>query len=537
MIPELRDDIGRYAAGSIDLMELCENFRQTLARNPNQRVDSAIWLSQSVDNGRISTAVCESLREVLTEFEPPAETVLTQTRDEVAPSVVPRLSVGSFLGTQHRYELESLLGEGGMGQVFKARDHLMNSTVALKVLGENFSQNPDAYRALQNETRRAQELQAPNVVKVFNFDQDGAIAFMLMEYLEGETLEQTLRDRDNRPMSVAEAWPILNCIGTALAAAHEQQLVHSDLKPSNVFICRKGTVKVLDFGIARQYRTSADATIASWGAEVLGAYTPPYASLEQILGQPADPRDDIYAFGCVAYRILSGAHPFGETRADLAMRSKLAPSHLDQLSGRQWQALRHTLAFKRDDRTANIRDFLSEFEPPGLLRRFRVPIVLLGLALASGAVYLSKEYFRDYYEGQMLGIGRGPAAHKVLTPEQQRSVDDDLFLAKDYLSGAKVSDQADELAYVLSEGANNVNQILDSVLEKDPGDAQALAMKVKIAALYLEKARLEMRAGNTKSAAAMIRNGRKTEPANRELYRLQQEVCNPDPSVCAQAQN
>jgi serine/threonine protein kinase len=360
---------------------------------------------------------------------------------------------------------------------------------------------------------------------------------MLMEYLEGQTLEQTLCDRGNQPMPLAQAWPILDCVGTALAAAHEQQLVHSDVKPSNVFVCSKGAIKVLDFGIARQYKKSVEATVGSWDAEVLGAYTPPYASLEQIQGLPADPRDDIYAFGCLAYRVLSGVHPFGEASADHAMGSKLAPRPLDQLSGRQWQALKHTLAFKRNDRTANIRDFLREFAPPSPWRRFRVPILLAGLALAGGVVYLSKEYFRDYYEGQMLGPGRGAVVHRKLTPAQQREVDDDLYLAKDSLSGAQLSEQAEELAYVLSEGANNVNQILDSVLEIDPGNAQALAMKSDIANLYTQKARLEMNAGHTTVAATLIRNGRKAEPSNRELFRLQQQLCSPNPSVCAWAQN
>ena len=454
-----------------------------------------------------------------------------------ASSSPPKLSIGSFLGSQNRYELERLLGKGGMGQVFKARDHLMNGTVALKVLGEQFSHNPEAYHALQNETRRAQALEAPNVVKVFNFDQDGTIAFMLMEFLEGETLEQTLADRGNQPMPVAEAWHILYCIGTALAAAHEQQLVHSDVKPSNVFVCSKGAVKVLDFGIARQYKASVEHTVGSWDAGVLGAYTPPYASLEQILGQPADPRDDIYAFGCLAYRVLSGVHPFGEASAERAMSSRLTPMPLDQLSGRQWQALKHTLAFKRNDRTANIRDFLRDFEPPNRLRRFRVPIVLAGLALAGAAVYVSKEYFRDYYEGQMLPHGQGPVQHKKLTLEQQREVDDDLFLAKDSLQSADVTGPAEQLAYVLSEGANNVNQILDSVLEKDPGDAKALAMKSDIANLYTQKARLEMNAGHAAVAATLIRNGRKAEPSNRELFRLQQEVCDQNPVACEKTQN
>ena len=155
-----------------------------------------------------------------------------------------------------RFVLEKRLGEGGMGVVFKARDLRKEEArdrdpyVAIKFLNSEFRRHPEAFMALQRETRRAQALAHPNVVTVHDFDRDGTLIYMTMEFLEGEPLDRFIQ-RHPQGLRFKEAWPIIEGCSRALAYAHEQGVVHADFKPGNVFVAGERKVKVLDFGIAR----------------------------------------------------------------------------------------------------------------------------------------------------------------------------------------------------------------------------------------------------------------------------------------------
>ena len=152
--------------------------------------------------------------------------------------------------------LEERVGEGGMGVVFKARDLRKEEAqdrdpyVAIKFLNPNSVRHPESLKALQRETRRAQTLAHPNVVTVYDFDRDGTLIYMTMEFLAGEPLDLHIK-RHAQGLRFREAWPIIEGAGRALMYAHEQGVIHADFKPSNVFVSDK-KAKVLDFGIARR---------------------------------------------------------------------------------------------------------------------------------------------------------------------------------------------------------------------------------------------------------------------------------------------
>ncbi|TAN20627.1 MAG: serine/threonine-protein kinase [Acidobacteria bacterium] len=208
------------------------------------------------------------------------------------------------------YEVESALGAGGMGEVYRARDTRLDRTVALKVLSAKLDATPELRGRFEREARAIAALQHPNICVLHDLGQEGAMAFLVMEYLEGETLAVRLR-RGALPLT--EVIAIGGQIASALERAHRAGIIHRDLKPANVMLTRGGA-KLLDFGLAKANVTSgfAQTAIAS-DAPTLSAMTQagvvmgtvPYMAPEQLEGREADARSDIYAFGCVLYEMTT----------------------------------------------------------------------------------------------------------------------------------------------------------------------------------------------------------------------------------------
>ena len=311
---------------------------------------------------------------------------------------VPPIDIGIGTVLKDRFILEEELGRGGMGTVFKARDLRKEEAqdrdpfVAVKVLNEDFRKHPESFKALQREAKKSQALAHPNVASVFDFDRDGSTVFLVMELLEGPSLHSLIETRAGRGLPRSEVLRIVHSAGAALAHAHKKGVIHSDFKPANVIRTFDGTVKVLDFGIAKAFAPRADGTSRTTHFDVsaLRALTPAYASPEMLLGQSADPRDDVFALACVTYELLAGRHPFGYETAVTAQRegAKLIP--IENVHRKTWRALQHALAFSRAERTASVAEFLDQLEPArSVSTRFIVAAasVLLFVAAAS-AVYL-----------------------------------------------------------------------------------------------------------------------------------------------------
>ncbi len=227
-----------------------------------------------------------------------------------------RFAAGTRLGP---YEIISALGAGGMGEVYRARDPRLGREVAVKVLPESFSKEPDRLRRFEQEARAAGTLNHPNILAIHDTGvQDGA-PYVVSELLEGETLRERLSGGALPPRKATQ---YAVQVARGLAAAHEKGIVHRDLKPENIFVTRDGRAKILDFGLAKltqpEGRTIPESDLPTAGTEpgvVLG--TLGYMSPEQVRGKPADPRSDIFSFGAVLYEMLSGERAFqGESSAD-----------------------------------------------------------------------------------------------------------------------------------------------------------------------------------------------------------------------------
>jgi formylglycine-generating enzyme required for sulfatase activity len=286
--------------------------------------------------------------------------------------------VGSVI--KGRFKLEKVLGIGGMGKVYKALDLLKAEAkdrkpyVAIKLLNDNFREHPESFIALQREASRQQKLSHPNIATVHDFDRVGGVGtavYITMELMEGIEIKEFIRKkvRPKNGLPFKQAYAIIKQIGNGLTYAHEHNLVHSDFKPSNAFLCNDGKVKTLDFGIARAVENpiTGDLTKTLFDPGKLGALTPAYASHEQLEGKTPDIRDDIYALGCVAYELLTGEHPFKKVPANVAREKRLAPPYIESLNKIQNTALRSAIAFFRDDRSPSVAHFIKEFEGQELI--------------------------------------------------------------------------------------------------------------------------------------------------------------------------
>jgi serine/threonine protein kinase len=266
---------------------------------------------------------------------------------------------------------------------------------------------------------------------------------------------------------------------------------------------------------------------------VVAGLTPAYASLEQWRGEDPDPRDDIYSFALVVYELLTGHHPFAGTPSARALEAGLQPKRIESLSRRQWDALRGALALSREARTKTVRDFQRAFAPTTFLRKYRASIAGGAVTIVAAGIVVGSHEYSNHVEQQMLcAAPGGPAASVVLTPAQRQKVGDDLFLAQDYLRDIKIDQRPEDLAYVLSEGANNVNQILDSILAVDTRNPPALRMKSQIADLYLRKARQLRDQRQLPAALQMVRYGLKASCDNLNLFHLQRDICEQNAALC-----
>ncbi len=243
------------------------------------------------------------------------QTVNTDQREPAAPE----LACGTMVG---EYCIEQVIGKGGFGTVYRATHPLIGKQVAIKVLARRYSADPAIVSRFVAEAKAVNQIRHRNIIDIFSFGQleDGR-HYYVMEYLDGEPFDVYLREHG--PMPLGEAVPILRAVARALDAAHAKGIAHRDLKPENIFLARDSEgarfPKLLDFGIAKLLAPEEDVRHRTGTGVPIG--TPYYMSPEQCRGRDVDHRTDIYSFGVLAYRVLTGAYPFeGDDYMDLMFK-------------------------------------------------------------------------------------------------------------------------------------------------------------------------------------------------------------------------
>ena len=291
---------------------------------------------------------------------------------DLAAGMVAEAEARSMRGrTLGRYRLGQLLGTGGMGEVYRARDLRLGREVAVKILPEHLASHPEALRRFEHEARAVAALAHPNILSIYDFGAEDGVSYAVMELLEGETLRARLA---RGPLDWDEAQRIGLAVGEGLAAAHEKGIIHRDLKPESIFLTTAGQVKILDFGVARmKYLGLPDA-------ETLQITTPRptqpgmligtlgYMSPEQVRGETADAPSDLFGLGCVLHEMLSGHRPFdrptsAETLA--AILGDAPPALPREIPARLRQLTQRCLQKDTHARVQSARDFVAELRALG----------------------------------------------------------------------------------------------------------------------------------------------------------------------------
>jgi serine/threonine protein kinase len=306
---------------------------------------------------------------------------MKRTRGKIHPRPAERaLPIPLGAKVRERFKIIDVIGRGGMSTVYRAIDlvrvraRAADTDVALKVIDVDEGYRQDAIALLHREGRRLLELQHPNIVRVYDSDEDGSLHFLVMELLRGKTLALALQERDGHPLDLAVALRIIGGIGAGLSAAHAANMIHGDVKPGNIFITRDGGVKLIDFGTAQataRRDRPLDDDDTSLYIERMRAVTPAYASLEMLGGDTPDARDDVFSFALIAYLILAGSHPFEGKTAAQAWADGMAPKRPMRLSAARWVVLREGLTLARAERTAQVSDFAGRLLAPGWTDHWR----------------------------------------------------------------------------------------------------------------------------------------------------------------------
>jgi TolB-like protein/Tfp pilus assembly protein PilF len=358
------------------------------------------------------------------------------------------------------YEIVAPLGTGGMGEVYRARDTRLGREVAIKLLRAEVAGDAERGKRFEQEARTVASLPHPNILALYDVGTHEGRPYLVTELLEGQTLAERIRAGD---LTVAKAVELATQIAHGLAAAHERGIVHRDLKPGNVFVTRDGVVKILDFGLARLAQVEAggwdrESSPTETGLTAVGSVlgTVGYMAPEQVRGQPADHRSDIFAFGCVLHEMLCGTSPFQrETAADTASAIlKEDPPPLAELrqavSPAMQQLVDRCLEKRPEDRFASARDVAFALAQV-------LPVPPAGRSIAASRA--------EATGGRHTGIAVLPFANLSADPEQEYFCDgmaEEILNALAHVNGLRVVARTSSFAFKgRAEDVRTIGSLLD----------------------------------------------------------------------------
>jgi beta-lactam-binding protein with PASTA domain/tRNA A-37 threonylcarbamoyl transferase component Bud32 len=395
---------------------------------------------------------------------------------------------GTTLGG--RYELIEIIGEGGMSTVYKARDRVLDRIVAVKILREEFSQDKGFVSSFKTEALSAASISHPNIVNIYDVGSENDVYFIVMEFVDGQTLKSIIRRQG--PLSVERAVDIAIMVCDGVHHAHEKGIIHRDIKPQNILITEHGMVKVADFGIAR----AVSSGTLTYGNNIVGSVH--YFSPEQARGEAINRTADIYSIGCVLYEMLTGKVPFNadspitvalmhindEPPSPRAINPEITPAveaiilkAMAKLPAQRFQTaqeMRNTLLNLNKDMPATAAGSSSAAAPPsepkGKKRKIRpLGIALIAIAilgLLSGVLYMvgGNLFGQEVAVPNIVGMDIKQADEEltkvslvmnVLARQADDKVAKDAVISQDPAQGRKVK-AGREINVVISDGSEQV---------------------------------------------------------------------------------
>lgn len=338
-------------------------------------------------------------------------------------TVKPDTVVAEGMLIKQRYLLEGKIGSGGMSDIYRATDTFLQKagvqecTVAIKVLQNQFVNQPEALQLLFQEAHKTQQLSHPNIVRVFDVDTDELHHFIVMEFLDGESLDQVIKRYKPKGLPLKSAYNLLLQIADALNYAHKVGIVHADLKPANIMVNRAGVVKVLDFGVSQTLQLNHDIYAAEQQSQTapLNGYTPAYASPQLLAGNSPCVADDLYSFACVSYELLSSKHPFDRLPADKAAEQNKKAQKPKHLNAFQWRPLKRALQFDVKSRNTTISDIMHRFT----LQLWQPTVA----AAAVVALVFAGWHYHQQQQNSLAQLEQKTAAAQAMQQQYQRILD------------------------------------------------------------------------------------------------------------------
>ena len=420
-----------------------------------------------------------------------------------------------------KYDIVSVLGRGGMGVVYRARDARIGRDVAIKTLTEGFAGNPDMLKRFYQEAGHTGNLSHPNIVIIHDFGDEDGLPYIVMQYIDGDPLDKLIRERT--PLHLSERLNIVEQVCSALAYAHQQGMIHRDVKPANIILQRDGLVKLLDFGIARTDQQKIDGSMTRTGTLV---GTPAYMAPERLSGSAFDGRSDIFSVGVVLFQFLTGALPFDAEypailnqilHQDPPPLSKYLSSYPPQLD----QIIGHALAKKPNDRYPQASDMAADLNAIGVeIKAQRITDLLTDAQSSIGEqdFIQAKQYIRQALRLDSHHTDAKSMMAKVneyLTQQEIRRRVDQLIKSAEDALGAREWDHAKAIC---TEGLNldPGSAELNSLLEK----ANAGKERREQVQRLLREAEEARNAGHYDSASECARKACTLDPSDSRILAM-----------------
>ena len=414
-----------------------------------------------------------------------------------------------------RFEIVELVHSGGMGHVYKAIDRRRHPEgsgqihVAIKMLRESLANRDEFRMTLEREAARAQSLSHSNIINIFDFDEHEGRFFLVMEWLEGESVRALLQRTNGQRLAPTLAWLVIEGAATALRHAHLNNVVHADINPSNIFITTTLEIKLLDFGVARCADDLGNPPMsgATWATQT-------YASPEALSGLPPALQDDVFSLGCVAYRLLGGEHPFGGSSSIEARDRGVTIEPITGVPENEWEIISRALAYSRSERPAAIDVFLrgqhgatarrvSAGKPKrsDAFSRWGPPVAAaVAAAIVVGWWLRPDDAMTDAESDDV----------QIVPPAEAPDQTDAPFVEA-LLDSAKQA--ADDQRLVLPEG-ENAREYYRDVLIADPENREALRGLRSISDAFVERASIAFKSGDPRAAASALTIASDTDSGN-----------------------